>query len=173
MDNLRPLITKMDIIRAAEVLPLLQERLAIMPGGRDRRGGLLLLFPTTPRRERAKPEDSRRLLQYLTAIPNDDDRVRRFTIVVDMRGATWDSVKPILKVTHPHRLFCARSRGRRRRGAARARVSIRRKCVCSFSERRDADCIFKFDCSRRNCRFAARRLYRAWSVRWKKVNFTS
>ncbi|OXU29113.1 hypothetical protein TSAR_004897, partial [Trichomalopsis sarcophagae] len=102
MDNLRPLITKMDIIRAAEVLPLLQERLAIMPGGRDRRGGLLLLFPTTPRRERAKPEDYRRLLQYLMAIPNDDDRGLRFTIVVDMRGATWDSVKPILKVLHDH-----------------------------------------------------------------------
>lgn len=98
MDSLRPLITKMDVIRAAEVLPLLQERLAIMPGGRDRRGGLLLLFPTTARRERTKPEDYRRLLQYLMAIPNDEDRGLRFTIVVDMRGATWDSVKPILKV---------------------------------------------------------------------------
>lgn len=92
------LTTKMDIVRAAEVLPLLQERLALMPGGRDRRGGLLLLFPTTPRRERAKPEEYRRLLQYLTAIPNDEDRAQRFTVVVDMRASTWDSVKPILKV---------------------------------------------------------------------------
>ena len=71
-----------------------------MPGGRDRRGGLLVLFPTTTKRERAKPEDYRRLLQYLMAIPNDDDRGLRFTCVVDMRGATWDSVKPILKVSH-------------------------------------------------------------------------
>lgn len=103
MDNLRPQVitTKMDIVRAAEVLPLLQERLAILPGGRDRRGGLLLLFPTTPRRERAKPEDYRRLLQYLTAIPNDEDRSQRFTVVVDMRASTWDSVKPILKVDNP------------------------------------------------------------------------
>lgn len=98
MDNGREL-TKMDIVRAAEVLPLLQDRLAILPGSRDRRGGLLLLFPTTPRRERAKPEDYRRLLQYLLAIPNDEDRGLRFTMVVDMRGATWDLVKPIFKVS--------------------------------------------------------------------------
>lgn len=93
MDN----ITKMEI-RAEEVLSLLQERLAIMPGSRDRRGGLLLLFPTTPKRERTKPEDYRRLLQYLTSTTNDEDRSLRFTIVVDMRGATWDSVKLIFKV---------------------------------------------------------------------------
>ncbi|CAB0035585.1 unnamed protein product [Trichogramma brassicae] len=92
----------MDILRASEVLPLLQERLAILPGGRDRRGGLLLLFPSSARRERAKPEDYRRLLQYLTAIPTDEDRSLRFTVVVDMRGATWDIVKPIFKVLHDH-----------------------------------------------------------------------
>ncbi|XP_058807994.1 kalirin-like, partial [Phymastichus coffea] len=113
MENLRSGLittTRMDIIRAAEVLPLLQERLAIMPGSRDRRGGLLLLFPNNPRRERAKPEDYRRLLQYLMAIPNDDDRNLRFTVVVDMRATTWDSVKPILKVLHDnfqHSVFVA------------------------------------------------------------------
>ena len=88
----------MDGTRAAEVLPLLQERLAILPGGRDRRGGPVLVFPTTPRRERAKPEDYRRLLQYLLTVPSDEARGLRFTVIVDMRGATWDSVKPILKV---------------------------------------------------------------------------
>lgn len=88
----------MDGTRAAEVLPLLQERLAILPGSRDRRGGPVLLFPTTPRRERAKPEDYRRLLQYLLTVPSDEARGLRFTVIVDMRGATWDSVKPILKV---------------------------------------------------------------------------
>ncbi|XP_036147611.1 triple functional domain protein isoform X2 [Monomorium pharaonis] len=92
----------MDGTRAAEVLPLLQERLAILPGGRDRRGGPVLLFPSTPRRERAKPEDYRRLLQYLFAIPSDEVRGLRFTVIVDMRGTTWDSVKPILKVLHEH-----------------------------------------------------------------------
>ncbi|KAF7988703.1 hypothetical protein HCN44_001276 [Aphidius gifuensis] len=92
----------MDGTRAAEVLPLLEERLAILPGSRDRRGGPVLIFPTTVRRERAKPEDYRRLLQYLLAIPNDEARGLRFTVIIDMRGGTWDSVKPILKVLHEH-----------------------------------------------------------------------
>lgn len=95
----------MDGTRATEVLPLLQERLAILPGSRDRRGGPVIIFPTTSKRERAKPEDYRRLLQYLLAIPNDEARSIRFSVIVDMRGATWDSVKPILKVciSHPER----------------------------------------------------------------------
>ncbi|CAL7943982.1 unnamed protein product [Xylocopa violacea] len=92
----------MDGIRALDILPLLHERLAILPGGRDRRGGPVLVFPTTSRRERAKPEDYRRLLQYLLTIPSDEARGLCFTVIVDMRGATWDSVKPILKVLHEH-----------------------------------------------------------------------
>ena len=59
----------MDSPRALDVLPLLQERLAELPGARDRRGGPVLFFPASPRRERAKPEDYRRLLQYLLSIP--------------------------------------------------------------------------------------------------------
>lgn len=60
----------MDGIRALDVISLLQDRLATLTGGRDRRGALLLTFPSTPRRERTKPDDYRRLLQYLTAIPS-------------------------------------------------------------------------------------------------------
>lgn len=59
----------MDGQRALELMPLLQERLVILSGGRDRRGGPVLTFPANPRRERAKPEDYRRLLQYLMSIP--------------------------------------------------------------------------------------------------------
>ena len=60
---------RMDGLRALDVMALLQERLAVLTGGRDRRGGPVLSFPATPRRERAKPDDYRRLLQYLLAIP--------------------------------------------------------------------------------------------------------
>ncbi|KAH0820512.1 hypothetical protein GEV33_002279 [Tenebrio molitor] len=59
----------MDGQRALELMPLLQERLVILTGGRDRRGGPVLSFPASPRRERAKPEDYKRLLQYLMSIP--------------------------------------------------------------------------------------------------------
>ncbi|XP_060534993.1 triple functional domain protein isoform X2 [Cylas formicarius] len=92
----------MDGQRALELMPLLQERLVVLTGGRDRRGGPVLSFPASPRRERAKPEDYRRLLQYLMSIPNDEARTLGFTVLVDMRGATWSTVKPILKALHEH-----------------------------------------------------------------------
>lgn len=129
----------MDGPRALDVLPLLQERLAELPGARDRRGGPVLCFPATPRRERAKPEDYRRLLQYLLSIPwyvillklyfitnsvcrnvsltfanikimfifqcyiySEEQREQGFSVVVDMRGSTWSTVKPILKVLQEH-----------------------------------------------------------------------
>jgi hypothetical protein len=63
------LAQNMDGQRALELMPLLQERLVILTGGRDRRGGPVLSFPASPRRERAKPEDYKRLLQYLMSIP--------------------------------------------------------------------------------------------------------
>lgn len=92
----------MDGQRALELIPLLQERLVFLTGGRDKRGGPLLSFPASPKRERAKPEDYRRLLQYLMSIPNDETKALGFTVLVDMRGTTWSTVKPILKVLHEH-----------------------------------------------------------------------
>ncbi|XP_075229474.1 trio Rho guanine nucleotide exchange factor isoform X4 [Lycorma delicatula] len=92
----------MDGLRALDVLALLQEKLAVLSGGRDRRGGPVLTFPATPRRDRAKPDDYRRLLQYLLAIPSEEAREIGFTVVIDMRGATWSTVKPILKVLQEH-----------------------------------------------------------------------
>lgn len=59
----------MDGLRAADLLQLLQERIAILTGGRDLRGGPLISFPSTPRRDRVKPEDIRRILTYLFGIP--------------------------------------------------------------------------------------------------------
>ncbi|VEN42847.1 unnamed protein product [Callosobruchus maculatus] len=93
---------RMDGQRGCELMPLLQERLVVLTGGRDRRGGPVLHFPANARRERAKPEDYRRLLQYLMAIPNDEARSLGFTVLVDMRGSTWSTVKPILKALHEH-----------------------------------------------------------------------
>ncbi len=59
----------MDGPRAEDVLSLLQDRLAIVNGGRDKRGGPLLLFPTSARREKVHNEDLKRLLHYLFTIP--------------------------------------------------------------------------------------------------------
>lgn len=59
----------MDGLRAADLLQLLQERFVLLTGGRDQRGAPILSFPATPRRDRAKPDDIRRLLTYLFTLP--------------------------------------------------------------------------------------------------------
>ncbi|XP_034481453.1 triple functional domain protein isoform X1 [Drosophila innubila] len=94
----------MDGQRARDLLTLLQERVAFLTGGRDRRGGPLLCFPATPRRDRLKPEDLRRLLSYLISIPSDAAKNLGFTVIIDMRGNgnCSTNVKTILKVLQEH-----------------------------------------------------------------------
>ncbi|XP_041986619.1 triple functional domain protein isoform X2 [Aricia agestis] len=88
--------------RALDVLPLLQERVASLTGGRDRRGGPIIWFPANSRRDRVAPDDYRRLLHYLISIPSDTIRSHGFTILIDMRGSAWAAIKPILKVLQEH-----------------------------------------------------------------------
>ena len=57
------------ILRCIDVMSLMQDQLAILSGGRDRRGGAIITFPSAGRRDRAKPDDYRLLLQYLMSIP--------------------------------------------------------------------------------------------------------
>ena len=52
-----------------DIRELLKERIVLLTGGRDRRGGPILSFPSNSKRERLKPEDLRRLLTYLVTIP--------------------------------------------------------------------------------------------------------
>ncbi|XP_055685708.1 kalirin isoform X2 [Lutzomyia longipalpis] len=89
----------MDGLRALDLLPLLQDKLAILPGSRDNRGGPIICFPSSTRRDRAKLEDWRRLLSYLIGIPNDEARSIGFTIVIDNRGSgsSSGSLKSIFK----------------------------------------------------------------------------
>jgi triple functional domain protein len=47
----------------------MEEGLLLLTGGRDKRGGPLLTFPQSPRRERARPEDYKKLLDYLVGVP--------------------------------------------------------------------------------------------------------
>lgn len=63
------LFPRMDGLRAVDLLQLLQERFVILTGGRDQRGGPILSFPSTPRRDRVKPDDIRRVLTYLFGLP--------------------------------------------------------------------------------------------------------
>lgn len=68
--------------RALDVLPLLQERVASLTGGRDRRGGPIIWFPASSRRDRITPDDYRRLLHYLMSIPRYASTQQIFYIIL-------------------------------------------------------------------------------------------
>ncbi|KAL2080069.1 hypothetical protein ACEWY4_023862 [Coilia grayii] len=85
-------------MKAMEVLPILKEKVAFLSGGRDRRGGPVLTFPSRTNHDRIRQEDLRRLIAYLAGIPSEDVCKHGFTVIVDMRGSKWDSIKPLLKI---------------------------------------------------------------------------
>lgn len=88
------------MLRAFDLLPLLQERFAMVTGGRDRRGGSIIYLPATPKRDRIKLDDYRRLFSYMINIASEESKTIGFTVIIDMRGSSNISgnVKPILKL---------------------------------------------------------------------------
>ncbi|KAG7275463.1 hypothetical protein CRUP_008320, partial [Coryphaenoides rupestris] len=56
-------------MKAIEVLPILKEKVAFLSGGRDRRGGPVLTFPSRSNHDRIRQEDLRKLIAYLAGIP--------------------------------------------------------------------------------------------------------
>uniref|UniRef100_A0A8C1YA37 Trio Rho guanine nucleotide exchange factor a n=1 Tax=Cyprinus carpio TaxID=7962 RepID=A0A8C1YA37_CYPCA len=78
--------------------PLHHSCIVISPGGRDKRGGPVLTFPSRTNHDRIRHEDLRRLIAYLAGIPSEDVCKHGFTVIVDMRGSKWDSIKPLLKI---------------------------------------------------------------------------
>ncbi|XP_069191995.1 triple functional domain protein isoform X3 [Procambarus clarkii] len=93
----RTIPKRMDGLRAVDVMTILHEKVAFLSGGRDQRPGPILTFPASSRRDRLKHDDYHPLLQYLMQIPSDEVREAGFTVIIDMRGSTWNTVKPILK----------------------------------------------------------------------------
>ena len=54
---------------AAEILPILKEKITILSGGRDRQGQSLVTFPAQTKTYMYDREDILRTVQYLTSIP--------------------------------------------------------------------------------------------------------
>uniref|UniRef100_A0A8C2IWH3 non-specific serine/threonine protein kinase n=1 Tax=Cyprinus carpio TaxID=7962 RepID=A0A8C2IWH3_CYPCA len=97
---MRLLMTDCLIVSTKRVLnPTLQSsNAAFLQRGRDKRGGPVLTFPSRTNHDRIRHEDLRRLIAYLAGIPSEDVCKHGFTVIVDMRGSKWDSIKPLLKI---------------------------------------------------------------------------
>ncbi|KAA3681373.1 triple functional domain protein [Paragonimus westermani] len=86
-------------LRAIDIIKLLREKIALLPGGRSRRGGPILCFPANTRADEIPFEELYVLVLYLAYLPEDRVKKLGFSVIIDMRnGTTWHSVKPILKV---------------------------------------------------------------------------
>ncbi len=86
-------------LRAAELIPLLRRKYAMLPGGRTRNGGPILCFPANSHADCLPLEELYLLVRYLTYLPEEDVKKLGFAVIIDMRsGTTYHSVKPILKV---------------------------------------------------------------------------
>lgn len=94
----------MDDVRAIDILSILQERLIMLTGGRDRKGRLIIHIPATSKRERFKIDDFRKLLHYFINITSDEIKEIGFTIVIDARGNgnISGNTKPLLKMFQEH-----------------------------------------------------------------------
>uniref|UniRef100_A0A182Q6B3 Uncharacterized protein n=1 Tax=Anopheles farauti TaxID=69004 RepID=A0A182Q6B3_9DIPT len=93
----------MDGMRALDILPLLNERFALLSGGRDNRGGPIICFPATTKRERIKPEDIKRVVSYFINIPSRSVNLPFFRF--KLPSAIDETTGPDLKInpttTHP------------------------------------------------------------------------
>ncbi|XP_071823329.1 triple functional domain protein-like isoform X3 [Apostichopus japonicus] len=86
-----------EIPRAKNMLPLLHEQIAILSGGRDKRGGPVLTFPAGSVLEKIDSMTLIQLVLYLTSIPNEEVIQHGFTVIIDIRKSTWQKAKCALK----------------------------------------------------------------------------
>uniref|UniRef100_A0A1I8HVN7 ANK_REP_REGION domain-containing protein n=1 Tax=Macrostomum lignano TaxID=282301 RepID=A0A1I8HVN7_9PLAT len=94
----RPSAAHPSTLQAADLRLHLEHRVAMLPGGRDRRGGPIMCFPGRADTEKIPVDELMRLVKYLSYVPDARVRSLRFTVVIDMRHAAWSSIKPILKI---------------------------------------------------------------------------
>ncbi|VDO25930.1 unnamed protein product, partial [Onchocerca flexuosa] len=89
--------------KAEDILHVLRDRVALLPGTRDRNGRAVIMFPARENTAPINPDYIRNILIYLHAVTADNYKDRGFTIIIDMRkGTTWNNVKPILKCIQEH-----------------------------------------------------------------------
>ena len=55
--------------RCKDVMRQLEDQVVLLTGGRDRRGGGVISFPHSGRRERMRSDDYIKILEYLTSLP--------------------------------------------------------------------------------------------------------
>uniref|UniRef100_A0A5S6QCN5 Non-specific serine/threonine protein kinase n=1 Tax=Trichuris muris TaxID=70415 RepID=A0A5S6QCN5_TRIMR len=90
--------TNSNLLKASDVKHILNERLALLTGARDRFGRPVITFPLREHPEKVNVEELRMLLLYLFAVPSDESKGLGFVVLIDMRNkVSWNNVKPIFR----------------------------------------------------------------------------
>ncbi|CAF4386411.1 unnamed protein product, partial [Adineta steineri] len=83
--------TSLNVLSIAD---LLHERFAFVTGGTSHQCPILI-FPDNPYNELTQ-EKYKKLVTYLTQIPNENERQLGFVVIIDRRLDKWMSVKSIM-----------------------------------------------------------------------------
>ncbi|EGT34642.1 hypothetical protein CAEBREN_23738 [Caenorhabditis brenneri] len=84
-------------MKAEDIMHVLRDGIAVLPGGRCRAGQAVVVCPS--REQVVNPDHLRNVFLYLFEVTAKESREKGFLVVIDMRGKqTWNNVRNILKV---------------------------------------------------------------------------
>ncbi|XP_023933441.1 uncharacterized protein LOC106181372, partial [Lingula anatina] len=107
------------VMEAAQIVDILRKKIAILSGGRDKRGGPILTFLSHGPGISYSPQDIMACVGYLGRIPSEDCSRYGFTVIVDNREGTWTDVKQLIKLiqqslpSHVHLVLVVKSEDKR------------------------------------------------------------
>lgn len=122
-----------------EVVHLLESQFAILPGGRDKNGGSIIILQGREGVDFSVISLGKSL-SYLSKIPEDSVQGQGFTLVLDMRQGTWSQMKKVLEalrltfVEHIYQVIIMRPKSLWQRGRSSMSYNFQKskykfKCV--------------------------------------------
>ncbi|XP_066263903.1 kalirin-like [Branchiostoma lanceolatum] len=83
---------------ASAVEVVLRKRICFLSGGRDKRRGPIITFPTHPAPVDFSPEEIGLNVAFLASVPSPESKSRGFSVIIDVRAPTWRANKSLVKV---------------------------------------------------------------------------
>uniref|UniRef100_A0AC35TLP5 CRAL-TRIO domain-containing protein n=1 Tax=Rhabditophanes sp. KR3021 TaxID=114890 RepID=A0AC35TLP5_9BILA len=98
------------IIRATDMVHVLREKIALLPGARDNNDRPVIIFPSRETMHTPSFDNIRNILIYLHTVTASASKKNKYVFIIDMRrGMKFENVKLILKTADdyfPGQIFC-------------------------------------------------------------------
>ncbi|KXJ28019.1 SEC14 domain and spectrin repeat-containing protein 1-B [Exaiptasia diaphana] len=86
-------------VYARDIADILREKTAFLCGLHDRQGRPVISIVASKFDEQ-RSDTLNKTLRYLVHLPSERSQENGFTFIIDLRGSTWKSAKPIVKTLH-------------------------------------------------------------------------